>query len=77
MLKHSNSASFHATCLAFVFGIIILGLLIATIQAGTACINEKGCAKNWCPLKSLKKDAKALISAKNEECGSRNPLVIS
>ena len=72
-MKYTHTGGYGAFLLTLVLGVAILGITLATIQAGMACTNEAGCAKSWCPLKELKKDGKVLIQDKASLCGARNP----
>ena len=77
MFKQTGTSSFHATCLGFILAILIIALTLAAIQAGTACTNEKGCAKRWCPVKELKSEGKRIIESNAGICEGRNPETIT
>lgn len=57
-------------------GIIIFALSLATLQAGSAIVNQEGCLRNWCKDKvsRLEQEARDVIVNKVYVCGAKNNI---
>lgn len=74
MFRTQKSTGFYSLVLGIVMGLVVFGLTLAVIQAGSSCVNREGCLKKWCKDKAnkLKGDSRDVIKRKIPICGERN-----